>query len=51
MLKKIKAAAVALLLLALFGLVGEMDYQDAVAQHEHCLKMVEQGAWPPEVCQ
>lgn len=47
--KALKAAA-ALLILALFGLVGQMDYEDAVAQHAHCLDMVEQGAWPAEVC-
>lgn len=48
--KALKAAA-ALLFLALFGLVGQMDYEDAVAQHAHCLDMVKQGAWPAEVCE
>lgn len=51
MLKKIKAAAAGLLLLALFGIVGQMDYEDELAQHAHCLDMVEQGAWPSEVCE
>ena len=38
------------LVLAAFGLVGQMDYEDAVAQHAHCLAMVEAGSWPAEVC-
>lgn len=50
MKSKAKGAAVILLLLALFGLVGQMDYEDELAQHVHCLDMVEQGAWPAEVC-
>lgn len=30
---KIKRSLIAIVLLAAFSLVGEMDYQDAVAQH------------------
>lgn len=47
---KAKRAAAGLLLLVLFGIVGQMDYEDELAQHAHCLDMVEQGAWPAEVC-
>ena len=50
MLSKIKGAAVALVILGLFGIVGQMDYEDELAQHAHCLDMVELGAWPAEVC-
>lgn len=50
MLSKIKGAAVALVILGLFGIAGQMDYEDELAQHAHCLDMVERGAWPAEVC-
>ena len=36
--------------LGLFGIVGQMDYEDELVQDAHCLDMVEQGAWPAEVC-
>lgn len=49
-MQKAKRIAAGLLLLALFGIVGRMDYEDELAQHAHCLDMVEQGAWPAEVC-
>jgi hypothetical protein len=50
-MNKIKRAAAGLLILAAFGLVGQMDYEDEVAQHAHCLDMVDQGHWPAEVCE
>lgn len=50
-MSKTKKLIAGLLVLALFGLVGQMDYEDAVAQHAHCLAMVEQGVWPAEVCE
>ncbi|QZI87786.1 hypothetical protein PODOV008v2_p0022 [Vibrio phage 44E38.1] len=31
---------------ALFGLVGQMDYEDAVKQEAHYCDMVEAGNWP-----
>ncbi|QZI91253.1 hypothetical protein PODOV050v2_p0024 [Vibrio phage 66E30.1] len=31
---------------ALFGLVGQMDYEDAVNQEAHYCDMVEAGNWP-----
>lgn len=46
--KKVAALVAALLV---FGLVGQMDYEDELAQHAHCLDMVEQGFWPAEVCE
>jgi hypothetical protein len=51
MLKKIKAVPAVLFLLALLGITGQMDYEDEVAQHAHCLDMVDQGHWPAEVCE
>jgi len=30
--------------------VSTSDYYEAIQRHEHCLSMVEQGAWPEEVC-
>jgi hypothetical protein len=39
------AAVIALLLLA-FGLVGQSDYEDAVAADQHYTEMVCAGYWP-----
>lgn len=39
------AAAIAALLLA-FGIVGAMDYEDAVAADQHYNEMVCAGYWP-----
>lgn len=39
------AAAIAALLLA-FGLVGQSDYEDAVAADQHYTEMVCAGYWP-----
>lgn len=50
-MSKVKKLIAGLLVLAAFGLVGQMDYEDELAQHAHCLDMVEQGAWPAEVCE
>ena len=50
-MSKAKKLAAGLFILAAFGLVGQMDYGDAVAQHAHCLAMVEAGSWPAEVCE
>ena len=33
-------------ILAIFGLVGEQDYQDAVAEEQHYCEMVKAGYWP-----
>jgi hypothetical protein len=32
--------------LALFGLVGSMDYEDAVNAERHYCNMVAEGLWP-----
>lgn len=50
-MQRAKRIAAVLFMLAAFGLVGQMDYEDAVAQHAHCLDMVEQSVWPAEVCE
>ncbi len=50
-MQRAKKLITGLLVLAAFGLVGQMDYEDAVAQHEHCLAMVEAGSWPAEACE
>ena len=41
-----KNILVALVLLALFGIVGAMDYEDEVAAQEHYCEMVKAGHWP-----
>jgi len=35
-------------LVAIFLLVSEMDYQDQLAQHEYHCKMIADGLWPPQ---
>jgi len=40
---KVLAAAT---LLVTFGMVGSMDYEDAVRQEAHYCKMVKAGHWP-----
>lgn len=34
------------LILLIMGMVGSMDYEDAVLHQKHYCKMVEEGAWP-----
>ena len=41
-----KAFLIIVGLLAAFGLVGEMDYQDEVQQAAHYQQMVCDGHWP-----
>lgn len=41
-----KTVAVLLALLALFGLVGAMDYEDQQAEQENYCEMVREGLWP-----
>lgn len=48
----IKAIGVALLLIVAFGIVGQMDYEDAIEQDKHYCDMVREGHWPnfkPEI--
>lgn len=48
--RTLKRIAVAVVLIVAFGVVGTMDYEDAVAQEQHCKNMVAAGKWPAEVC-
>ncbi len=34
------------LLLAIYCMAGEMDYQDAVTEEQHTCAMVSEGKWP-----
>ena len=42
----IKAIGVALLLIVAFGIVGQMDYEDAVKEEQRYCDMVRDGHWP-----
>lgn len=43
---KLRYAIAFLALIAVFGFVGSMDYEDAIAEHEHYEAMVCAGHWP-----
>lgn len=43
---RLMAAAGVVLVIAVLGWVGHMDYQDAVMEQKHYCIMVERGAWP-----
>jgi len=43
---KTQSTIALLVILALFGLVGQMDYDDAVDQQAHYCAMVKAGDWP-----
>lgn len=45
-LDKLKPWAAAILLVILYGIVGQSDYDDAVAMDEHYAEMVCAGYWP-----
>ena len=48
----IKGIGIALLLIVAFGIVGQMDYEDAIEQDKHYCDMVREGHWPnfkPEI--
>lgn len=45
-MRKLAGIASALALLAVFGLVGNMDYQDAKAEESRYAAMVCAGHWP-----
>lgn len=49
-MSKLKKIAIALFMLAAFGLVGQMDYEDAVAREAYCLEMVGAGFITERVC-
>ena len=41
-------SAVAMALLAIYCMAGEMDYQDALISEQHTCAMVRDGIWPAE---
>lgn len=43
---KTQSTIALLVILALFGLVGQMDYDDAVDQQAQYCEMVKAGHWP-----
>jgi hypothetical protein len=48
----IKTVGVILLMILAFGIVGQMDYEDAIEQELHYCSMVRDGQWPafkPEI--
>lgn len=40
----------AIVWVSLYAAASTMSYHDAVRRYEHCMAMVEKGAWPQEVC-
>lgn len=42
----IKAIGAALFVIVAFGIVGQMDYEDAIEQERHYCDMVREGRWP-----
>lgn len=44
----ILGSALALALLAIYCMAGEMDYQDALISEQHTCAMVREGKWPAE---
>jgi hypothetical protein len=44
--EKIVGAFALIMALTLYGIVSEMDYQDALAQEQHYKEMVCDGHWP-----
>lgn len=48
----IKTVGIILLMILAFGIVGQMDYEDAIEQDKHYCDMVREGHWPnfkPEI--
>jgi len=41
-------SAVAMALVAIWSMAGEMDYQDAKLEEQHTCAMVRDGIWPAE---
>ena len=42
----IKAIGAALFVIVAFGIVGQMDYEEAIGQERHYGDMVRDGHWP-----
>lgn len=52
MIEKIKFIGAIVFVAVAYGIVGELDYQDAIKQDQHYCGMVKSGAWPnykPEI--
>lgn len=52
MIEKLKFIGAIVFVVAAYGIVGELDYQDAIEQEKHYCGMVKSGAWPnykPEI--
>lgn len=47
MASKIIALAGILTVVLMLAVVGEQDYQDALASEQHACQMVAEGLWPP----
>jgi len=48
----IKTIGAVIFVVMAFGIVGHMDYEDAIAQDQHYCDMVREGHWPnfkPEI--
>ncbi len=45
-MQTIKAIGVVLLLVMAFGIVGQMDYEDAIKEEQRYCDMVRDGHWP-----
>lgn len=43
----IKGALTSLVIVLALGVVGNMDYEDALMEEDHYCEMVKTGAWPP----
>ena len=50
MMSNFRVILLVLLLLALFSVVGTLDYRDAKIEHEYNCKMVELGHYPAHFC-
>ena len=42
----IKAIGTAFFVIIAFGIVGQMDYEDAIKEEQHYCDMVREGHWP-----
>lgn len=43
---KLRIALIAALILAMYAIIGSMDYQDALDDEAHYCQMVKDKAWP-----
>ena len=50
-MKLIKLCSLIALLIAAYGIVGSMDYEDELKEQEHACYMVENGHWPKHFCE